>query len=218
MDTWQTILLAFGGNAALLAVLGWLAKSFVEHQLKKDASSFQSGLEAKSKEAITRLENELQLRTLEHEIRFSRLHEKRALVISELYGHFVEVLWEAESLLSPVEWAGDPKKNEKYVIADKKLVEFFRFFDKNRIYLPEELCRSLEETGRQVRNYVIQFGVHTMFDDQHMSDHVREQKYEAMNKGYTAIKEDIPKARRILEEEFRTLLGASPLEPQEHDA
>ena len=29
MDAWQTILLAFGGNAALLAVLGVLGKSYV---------------------------------------------------------------------------------------------------------------------------------------------------------------------------------------------
>ena len=36
MDVWMTILLAIGGNTALLAVLAWLAKSLIGGWMSKD--------------------------------------------------------------------------------------------------------------------------------------------------------------------------------------
>src|SRR2546426_7558344 len=144
METWQTILLAFGGNAALLAVLGLLGKSLLDKLIVRDTKEFESTLKAKADAAVEHLKNELHLRTIEHQVRFSRLHEERAGVIAELYGHLVEALWEAESFLSPMEWSGEPTKKEKHQTAMNKLVELYRYFDKHRIYLPPDVCASLE--------------------------------------------------------------------------
>jgi hypothetical protein len=210
METWQTILLAFGGNAVLLAVLGFLAKSLLEKVMARDTARFESDLKAKSDTAIEQLRSDLQLRTIEHEIRFARLHEKRAAVIAELYGHLVESLWEAESFLSPMEWAGEPDKKEKYRLANNKLVEFFRYFDKHRVYLPEELCASLEALAMEVRTHVIRFSVYLRYDDQSMLEHTRIEKDNAWNEGWDAIRNRVPKARRLLEQEFRRMLGAEP--------
>lgn len=208
MEAWQTILVAFGGNAALLAVLGLLGKSLLEKLIARDTKHFESELKAKSDAAIERLKGDLQIRSIEHQVRFSRLHEERASVIADLYGRLVETLWEAESFLSPAEWAGEPTKREKHQIAMNKLTDFFRFFDKHRIYLPEALCVSLEEIAMRVRSHVIEFGVYTGFDDQNLNDRTREQKDYAWNTGWEAIKNDIPDARKQLEEEFRAILGS----------
>lgn len=123
METWQTVLLALGGNITLLAVLGVLGKSLLEKLIVRDTMRFETELQAKANSAIEHLKTELQskassaiehlkadlqIRTIEHQERFSRLHEKRATVIAELYGYLVEALWEAESFLSPMEWAGEP--------------------------------------------------------------------------------------------------------------
>jgi hypothetical protein len=166
-------------------------------------------LKAKSDAAIEQLRSDLQIRSIEHQVRFSRLHEKRATVIAELYGHLVETLWEAESFLSPMEWAGEPDKKEKHQVAMNKLVDFFRYFDKHRIYLPEEICISLEALVRKVRSHVIAFGVFVRFHDQSLNDHTRQQKEKAWNEGWDAIKNHVPQARKLLEEEFRMLLGAA---------
>lgn len=40
METWQTVLLAFGGNVALLAVLGLLGKSLLEKLIVRDTNRF----------------------------------------------------------------------------------------------------------------------------------------------------------------------------------
>jgi len=152
METWQTILIAFGGNAALLAVLGVIGKSFLDKLIVRDTKQFESDLKAKSDAAIEQLKNELQLKTIEHQIRFSRLHEKRAEVIAELNGFFVEALWEAESFLSLIEWSGEPTKQQKHIAAMHKLTHLYRYFDKHRIYLPPELCISMEKLVIEVRS------------------------------------------------------------------
>jgi hypothetical protein len=103
VEAWQTVLLAFGGNAALLAVLGVLGKSLLDKAITRDTKQFETDLKAKSDSVIERLRNDLQIRTVEHQVRFSRLHEKRGTVIAELYGLLVEMLWEAESFLSLIE-------------------------------------------------------------------------------------------------------------------
>lgn len=211
MEAWQTILLAFGGNAALLAVLGILGKSFLNKLIVRDTKQFESDLKAKSDATIEHLKNELQLRTIEHQVRFSRLHEKRAAVIADLYGYLVEGLWAAESFLSPMEWVGEPNKKEKHQQAMNQLVELYRYFDKNRIYLPPELCGSLEALVKNVRSQVIKFGVWVKYEDYQLTENSHRQKEEAWNSGWDAIKNQVPEARESLENEFRSLLGAAPI-------
>ncbi len=209
MDTWQTILLAFGGNAALLAVLGVIGKSFLDKLIVRDTKQFESDLKAKSDAAIEHLKNDLQLRTIEHQVRFSRLHEKRAAVIAELYGHLVEALWEAESFLSPMEWTGEPNKKEKHQQAMNKLVELYRYFDKHQIYLPPEVCASLEALVQNVRSQVIKFGVWVRYEEYELTEDSHTKKFDAWDSGWDAIKNQVPIARKSLENEFRALLGAA---------
>ncbi len=211
METWQTILLAFGGNAALLAVLGYLGKSILEKLIVRDTRQFESNLKAKSDATIEQLKAELQLRTIEHQVRFSRLHEKRADVIAELYGLLVEALWEAESFLSPMEWAGEPSKKEKHQHAMNKLVELYRYFDKHRIFFPPEVCASLEALVRDVRLQVINFGVWLEYESHELTNDSNKQKRDAWNSGWDAIRNQVPVARQSLENEFRKLLGATNL-------
>lgn len=209
METWQTILLAFGGNAALLAVLGYLGKSILEKLIVRDTKQFESNLKAKSDAAIDQLKAELQLKSIEHQVRFSRLHEKRADVIAELYGLLVEALWEAESFLSPMEWAGEPNKKEKHQHAMNKLVELFQYFDKHRIFLPPEVCASLEALVRDIRLQVINFGVWVRYENYELTNDSNIKKQDAWNLGWDAIKNQVPIARESLENEFRKLLGAT---------
>lgn len=218
METWQTILLAFGGNAALLAVLGLLGKSLLDKLILRDTKQFESDLKAKSDAAVEKLKNQLQLKTIEHQVRFSRLHEKRAAVIAELYGHLVEALWEAESFLSPMELSGEPDKREKLQKALNKLVELYRYFDKHRIYLPIDVCSALEELIKNVRSQVTKFGVWIRYEDHELSGDSHSKKFDAWTSGWDAITQQVPLARASLENEFRSLLGAVANISVERDA
>lgn len=207
MDLWQFITAAVVGNATILAVLGWLGKSLLEKMLERDSKRFEIELKAKADSTMEQLKSDLQLRMIEHQVRFSRLHERQATVIAELNAHLVEALWEAESFFSPMEWSGEPNKREKHQTAMNKLVELYRYFDKHRIYLPEPLCVAVEQLVTEVRSHVIKFGVYLTWDDSSLQDHTRKEKNDALMGGWNAIKNQVPTVRKKLEDEFRALLG-----------
>ena len=109
MDIWQSLLLALGGNATLLLLLGWLARSFGSQLLAKDLEQFKAGLASASSEASERLKHELQMNSIEHEVRFSKLHERRAEVIASLYTLLVEVQCAGQNFVALVDFAGEPE-------------------------------------------------------------------------------------------------------------
>ena len=74
-------------------------------------------------------------------MQFSKLHERRAEVIAELYGLLVETEWASKGFVS----SRDAPQEEKYVTAMNKAAEFYWYFEKNRIYLPQPLCEQLEQ-------------------------------------------------------------------------
>jgi len=214
MEIIQFVISSILGNALVLAVLGWLGKSLLEKLIQRDSRQFEIEIKAKADTTIEQLKSDLQLRTIEHQVRFSRLHEKQAEVIAELNCYIVEALWTAESFLSPMEWAGEPNKQEKYQEAMKKLVDLYRYFDKTRIYLPEHLCTTLDQLILNVRGHVTKFGIYLRWDDSSMQDHTRKEKQDAWLGGWEAISKQIPLVRKSLEDEFRKLLGPTTLQTQ----
>lgn len=224
MDAWQTILIAFGGNAALLAILGWLTKSLVEGLLAKDVTKFRTSLDkdleqfkasltAQTSSAVERLRHDLQLSAMEHQVRFSNLHEKRASVIAELYGRLVQATWETESFVSLIEWSGEPSKKEKYVTAYNSLVDFFRFFEKNKIYLPENSCKQIDEFARSIRSKAIDYGAYIVDSDETMTAEFLKERREIWREAWKYFREQVPPAKAGLETELRSLLGAGPSSP-----
>lgn len=207
MEIWQSIVAAILGNAVVLAVLGWLAKALMEKLIQRDTKRFETELKAKADATIEQLKSDLQIRTIEHQVRFSRLHEKRATVIADLNALIVEALWEAESFLSPMEWTGEPDKREKHQITMGKLVDLFRYFDKHRIYLPDPLCSVVDTLVTDVRTHVIRFGTYLTWDDKSLQEQTRKEKHEVWMAGWDAIKNQVPVVRKQLEDEFRALLS-----------
>jgi hypothetical protein len=209
MDPWQSVLLAFGGNAALLLVLGWLARSLGSQLLAKDLEKFKNDLATTSSNAAEQLKHELAVAALEHNVKFSKLYERRAEVVAEAYGLLVEAHWDSQSFVSLMEWVGEPPKQEKYVTAMNKSAEFYRYFDKNRIYLPQALCDQLDQFLRGMRSEVIGFGVYASKEDDRIQDTVLDQKYDAWSRAATYFDQEVPKAKAALETELRRIIGAS---------
>ena len=78
MELWQSLLVVFGGNAVLLVMLAFFSRSLMDTLLAKNVEQFKNDLASASQIAIERLRADLRLTAIEHEVRFSRLHEKRA--------------------------------------------------------------------------------------------------------------------------------------------
>jgi hypothetical protein len=190
MELWQALLVAFGGNATLLLVLGFLGRSVVKSVLAKDLEEF------KAKLALT---------TVEHQVRFSTLHEKRAEVLAELYKLLVRAVREAETFAFPVEMSGEPDRKQKFVNAFNSNNEYLRFFDEHRIYVSTELCTSLEEFGRRLRAPTIRLGVSDQWE--HPNKSSAKEAFQAWRAAWESVEKEVPPLRRALEEEIRVLLG-----------
>ena len=71
MEIWETVMLALGGNAVMLAILGWLAKSFVSQLLAKDMTLFKESLKSESELAVRKLQYDIQKSVIEYELKAS---------------------------------------------------------------------------------------------------------------------------------------------------
>ena len=91
---------------------------------------------------IERLKTALQAAALEHQVRFSKLHEKRAEVLADLYKLLVEAEREALHYTYRLGKVPDDQKGQEPQ-AVKKLREFDSFGDIYRIYLPQHVCALL---------------------------------------------------------------------------
>ena len=192
----------------LLAALGVLARSLLGQVLTKDLERFKADLLAASAASTERLKHELHIAAQERHVLISKLHERRATVIAELYGMLVEAHWAAQDFASPIEWSGEPTKREKFVTATNKSVDFFRYFDKNRIYLPSELCAKLEAFNREMRAKVVGFGVYVRLEEPGMPDESSRRKMDAWSAASDYFDKEAPKTRAALEAELRKIIGA----------
>ena len=210
MELWQSLLVAAGGNAAVLLVLGFLGRSLVSSILAQNLEKFKAGLA----QNLEKFKADLQQAGIEHQIRFSKLHEKRATVLAELYKLLVEAFWRVSEFTSPMQF-GDPNRNKQYVDALNSVEAYFRFFDQHRIWLPTKLCDPLEYFAKQLRDPTIQLGVYLSIKNP--TEKTFHEQQEVWNKVWETVSGDIPKIRSAIEVEFRTLLGADQLTITENE-
>lgn len=101
----------------------------------------------------------LRMSAFEHEIRFLRLHEKRAEILAELYKKLVEAVSAARVFVTPINLGIDEeadKKRYKDAIAIEKSTLFYDYFDIHRIFLNDELCSKLEILFKHIRTPIIE--------------------------------------------------------------
>src|SRR6266853_1698197 len=96
---WQELVKTLGGQAVFLAAAAYLIKQLVSSRMERETESFKTKLQsdatfqieafkaklqAEANIEIERLKSSLQIAVLEHQVRFSKLHEQRATLISQL--------------------------------------------------------------------------------------------------------------------------------------
>ena len=216
MDILLTLIASAGTSALITAALVWLSKQWISERLKgaikheydEKLETHKSQLKSQSDLEAERLRSQLSIAAVEHQVRFSGLHTKRADVIAQIYSLLVQAYWDASSFVSPIELAGEPDKKQKYVSAMNSLADLFRFFDKNKIYLPEQLCLQLEQFVQGIRRKAIEFGTYVRYEDRSLSNEQIAKKHDAWGKAWDYFEKEVPEARSSLERELRLILGA----------
>jgi len=113
-----------GGGGVLLGAAAYLIKTALTQRLAQEAETFKTRLKADADAEIERLKHSHQITALEHQVRFSKLRERRAEIIAELYRRLVEV--DEEGRLFVRDTGGSPNRIEQFQRYDevtKKNVE-----------------------------------------------------------------------------------------------
>jgi hypothetical protein len=211
MEIWQTILLALGGNAVLLAVLGWLSKSFVSQLLAKDIEAFKYNLKSESEAELQKLKYDIEKSVIEYQQKISRLHEKRAEVIAETYGALAQCYRDMNALIFPYGSIAWEKHEKDFENAMDSVHAFFSLFNKYRIYLPEELCSKIDKFVMDLRSNAITFHENLKREERLTRDGAENDELrDRIDKAVRSVREfmdvESRSTKTSLEKELRTLM------------
>jgi hypothetical protein len=194
-----------GGGAITFGLSGYLGKIWAGRALQKQQQEYaQLNLQLTSQLGLVTEERKhlLQLRQLEHQVRFSKLHEKRAEVIAQIYRQLVETENEIKRFVLYQQGRRAPGEP---IAADQKLRDFNIYVDTHRIYFPEEIYDLLVNFHLAVIEplaHAVAFG-----DIESHDATFQMQKQEGFKHSREAFQSNIPAVRKALEHEFRLLLG-----------
>jgi hypothetical protein len=227
MSIFQELLVAFGGNAALLIVLAFLARSLIQTWLAKDVKKFEtdlqtaatfqlerhkSDLKAQGDTSIEQLKSRLQQATIEHQVRFAKLHEKRAEVIAQVYERLVDAEQEGKQFTTVESYmAGTDEQTKARQKVQSTMYELSLLIEKRHIYLPAQMCASLKGHLDDMSNHIFGAGSYGAFKAFTPEKQIEQEN--VLSAACKAFAQEIPAARRALEDEFRRMLDVekSPL-------
>jgi len=203
---WQEIFTTVGSTAVIVSAFTFLTKSVINHLLTRDVEKFKARLQADAGIEIEKLKNSLQMVAVEHQVRFSKLHEKRAEVIADLYTRLVDAERTGDHFVKVGVW-DDDKRREAYATTEQSLVDLYFFVEKNRIYLPESVCDLLTNFVLAVRSNAISMHFYAHIEPTTINQTLIEERAKVLKQVLESVQGQIPAARKALESEFRTILG-----------
>ena len=197
---WVEVIKFVGGSAVLLAIAGWLIRTIIQHSLTKDIEQYKFEIRRQGEIELEKLKAALNIEAVTHEITFSKLHNRRAEIIDELFKKLVAFDNSASTLM--VEFDMDDPKELKEK-ADKFIdiyYDFHEYAEQNEIYFSEELCKLIA-------------GLHSRTFDQSIRVTYQTEPYsvddlkKAFSKEKAGIQSRTEQIKRQIKEEFRELLG-----------
>jgi hypothetical protein len=212
-DVLTTLVTTVGGGGVLLAAFAWLTKAIITDRLARDAEDFKTRLQANADAEIERLKSSLQMQNLEHQVRFSKLHERRAEVIAEVYARLVTLFHQGRLFVVSSGWAKEGQE-ANFAKIHQTLRDFLSFVEKNRIYIPIAACGLLDNITSTMHSAVINVGVYGGVE--YPNEETRNEINDVFMKAFKTFEEEIPEAKKALDRKFREILGDDPPE-ETHD-
>jgi hypothetical protein len=158
---------------------------------------------------VEEFKSNLQLATIEHQVRFSKLHDKRAQVIQDLYGKLVALDTVIHSVLNRFQKVGEASLEEKVREYGKLHNELNEFFLPNRIFFGSETCRVIDDLLFLSRDTY--FDITTYPVDPNSPEYkygprdLLNERHEYWEKARKAFDTDIKNLKKQLETQFRVM-------------
>lgn len=187
---------ALGGTAACLGILRFFGRGIVNHWLEKDLSRYREQLKRESDTELESLKHALRMASDEHSILLTRLQERRAKIIGELYERLVNT----EYAIRVYATVGDDEKENRFKEAWNTQFDTLQFVDRKAVWLPKTCCDKIATFTQILRASLSQMHVHRssmQFSFQQQHDWLV---------AWQEIEAAIPSALGVLAEELRGLI------------
>lgn len=185
---WISLIRDLGILSVGAGLLYFIAKNAITQYFDKQLQQYQTELE-------------------KEKIRFDDLHTKRGEVVGELYTKMVDFEEDMRSLVKPFQGAGEIPQDDKIKQAADSGEAFRSFYNRNRVYLPPDVCDTSEELLDEFKDVFDDFAIYRVHE-QGTSAFDPSERMEVWVEDWEKIDEDsIPELKQELEDHFRELLG-----------
>jgi hypothetical protein len=179
-----------------LATLQARLKSEYDEKLE----THKAQLKAQGDVEIEKLKSDLSIAAAQRQVRFSKLHERQAEIIAEVYNSLTELVRAIADYVAIYEPVGGTSREERAKKVEETAKAFSDSYRGKKIFFPEHTAVKLDEIFVEIRRAYIKF-VHGV-DHNPKSDGTMQ---------WLAIFEGVQKLSETavieLEHDFRTLLG-----------
>lgn len=139
-------------SSVLNCFLIWLSKSWISERLKASIKheydqkyeTFKASIQAQHNLELEKLRSELRIAAFEKEIRFAKLHERRAEVVAELHAQLQDILMMMQLNIYS-EGAEQDIENIRQVRNAN-----FSYFRHNKIYLPDNIELKIDKLYKEI--------------------------------------------------------------------
>lgn len=206
----EAVWIALGGNVALLAVVAFLGKALISQWLNKDLDRFKQELTHQGAQQLETLRSNLQIAASEHAIILTKLQEKRAEIIGELYGQISAGVRELTSYVRPLQLVGEADQPTKAAAARQALMAAHNSFDDNRVWLTADCANQAETFLEALRSTFNRYDVMRQAAARDRGDRAQRDANDAVMAAWDQITgAQFTATRRSLEGEMRKLLEPS---------
>ncbi len=194
---WETVLNTIVVSLAASASVAFLAKALTKHALAYNLETHKALLQTNSSKEVEQLKAALQKAAIEHQVQFTRLHERRGQVIADVYSrleavHSCSRRWAAAGSI-----AERPELREQ---AGTAILELETFFHSHAIWLDKDTSDAISSILDDFRGVLLDISLTA--DGSIPSENLSGTLFRSLN-----LK--IPTARSLLESRFRAILGPS---------
>jgi len=197
--------------ALIIAALTFLAKLFFTKSAEAAVMKYGSELQVE----LESHKSELELLKVKYQIQFSSLNEKRGEFIAQLFSEMYDLekaLQDFTSVIRKSDWTVFDEKDKKVYLIFESVRNLF---EKNRIYLDEQLCDTIDNNFVFILDVIIE-----MSKAKKMGDALGKVTITAdFPEGKTPVeiwsiqdqkaRKDIVENRKKLAKQFRFLLGVN---------
>lgn len=196
---WTDVVNTLGSTAVIVITAGFVGRSLFKAWLDRNLENHKLALQSQSKQELAHLRLSLRI----EQMRQSRLLARQAQIIAKVYA-LLERLDQAINTLASPTYHTESNLNELRQRAIAAFNAFGNYYFERGIWLSKDTCDAITELQARLHRLLITFNYNV---DAQGGIANRE----AWLESYKAVKEELPKARALLDERFRLLLGVAEM-------